>query len=287
MTRPFIAEDGVVTDASSSTFGLDPKNQTQVREANQLFTTISGSFVMEPFIGFSIDCRVTIYTLNFAMLNGSIAKLDAAPTNPELAGSLVWGGKDMPLPTALRDTLSTGLSQASAQSTKGTAIEESMAMTLRRATVTYMGTSLNDVTVEAPNLQKQIRRITLDAQVPLASLWTLVSLRITFTVFGIVSAVWALVSHSRLIAELWQRLNVVSIVADWCRVPRYDQAGLDIGQTFYDTANETGLERVLIKRVARVWVLVVQHDGADTDHDPTPVKPLDSAAGDDEEAATP
>ena len=107
------------------------------------------------------------------------------------------------------------------------------------------------------NVKEQTREQKLVAQIPLPPLWFLMALCMLYTMLGLLVSLFTLRDCSPSARDIRDRLSVKGVVANCCRVPRYDLPNLDVSESFFAEDGEIEpQDRIAIVRSARRgWVL--------------------------------
>jgi hypothetical protein len=246
---------GSFTDTNTTLLPSTTANTTSppniAKAGNPLYAAIAGSFftndlsltqgiVNDPsfiydwtnllYVWFILNCSVSAFNLTYTVINGSFTSVVLAMLPPEQAAPYFqtswYTSPGAALTTA--GVISTRLPLAS-ESGSIPGFMSNMESSLR-TTLAGFGSPIMD---PLRNVKEQTREQKLVAQVPLPPLWFLVALCMLYTMLGLLVSLFTLRDCSPSARDIRDRLSVKGVVANCCRVPRYDLPNLDVSESFF------------------------------------------------------
>ncbi|KAK2616420.1 hypothetical protein QQS21_000662 [Conoideocrella luteorostrata] len=203
----------------------------------------SGFQMINNQVLFALTCTVSVYTIEFTMVKGSVVSLKQSIPPPSLANTLLVQSAYSSLGgiTDLGNFLGTAAVRASIQDGTASFIS-SMEEGLGRGILSEMTTALEPAT----NIREQLHSVVQVARVPMVPLYFFLAVTLLLFLYGVTFSVIAVRYSSPSLKYIRQRLGVDGIVAIWCKVARYDAPDIDVDQSFYeeDAPKESKVPRV-------------------------------------------
>jgi hypothetical protein len=203
-------------------------------------------------IAFVLFCTITLYNMEYDIINGTITRFVTIASNDSVANAwqgaaaLVSGAPGTP---TLQQAAALAVFSNNAQE-----LADKIALAYSKVALALGA----QVVKRSPAVAAQERQSFLVARIPAAPLFTLVIANLLFVVLGITLTAIALVASSGEVREVQARLSIVGLVADRFEAQR-GQDGVEDMDTYFEEKEGNDSMRVAIDHgngggyMYRIW----------------------------------